>query len=228
MLKNFNKFSYPVLSRDESTGKRMYKTPSGDLVPSVTTILDKTKDKKKLDEWRARVGNDVANKVVLEAQTIGTRMHSHLEKHILGNIFENTEYDIAYEMANVIIDKGLKYLEEVWKAEVPLYYKNQYAGTTDLVGIYKGKPCIIDFKQTNKPKKSEWITDYYLQLCAYAHAHNSMHNTDIENGVVLMCSRDLTFQIFEVSELQFPKYSYMWFNRVNRYNELSNSKPNTD
>ncbi len=120
-------------------------------------------------------------------------------------------------MADTIINSGLKHVSEIWGAEVQLYYKDQYAGTTDLVGLYKGKPHIIDFKQTNKPKKEEWIEDYYLQLCAYSHAHNEMFDTKINNGVVLMCSRDLQYQKFELNEIQFEKYTYMWFNRVEQY-----------
>jgi len=125
-------------------------------------------------------------------------------------------------MAEVIIEEGLCHVDEVWGSEVQLYYKDQYAGTTDIVGLYKGKPHIIDFKQTNKPKKEEWIQDYFLQLCAYAHAHNEITGTEISSGVVLMCSRDLQFQKFEMNEIQFQKYSYMWFNRVKEYRKLVN------
>ena len=224
MVRNFTKFTYPSITRDESTGKRLYKIPNGKLVPSVTTVLDKTKDKTKLDEWRQRIGNKEADLIMEAARDRGTRMHSYLEAYVAeipNKLIDNTEVDLlASEMASVVINKGLKYLDEAWMTEVPLFYKDQYAGTTDLVGLYKGKACIVDFKQTNKPKKTEWILDYYLQLCAYAHAHNFQHGTMIENGVILMCSKDLDFQMFEVNEIQFAKYSYMWFNRVKEYNKL--------
>jgi genome maintenance exonuclease 1 len=123
-------------------------------------------------------------------------------------------------MAKVIIESGLKHVSEVWGSEVQLFYEDKYAGTTDVIGIYKGIPHIIDFKQTNKPKKSEWIEDYYLQLAAYAHAHNHVTGTEIKNGVVMMCSRDLQYQKFELNEIQFEKYSYMWFNRLKEYDQL--------
>ena len=103
-------------------------------------------------------------------------------------------------MANVVIRSGLGDLEEVWGTEVTLYYPGLYAGATDVVGIYNGRESIIDFKQTNKPKQSEWISDYFTQLAAYAMAHNYVYGTKIQSGVILMCSKDCFFQKFEVSD----------------------------
>ena len=156
-------------------------------------------------------------------ESVGTSMHLYLESFIL-NEERKTDFSPVHckakKMAQVIIDNGLKHVDEIWGSEVQLYYKDQYAGTTDVVGMYKGVPHIIDFKQTNKPKKEEWIQDYYLQLCAYAHAHNDVTGSEIQSGVVLMCSQDLQFQKFEMNEIAFQKYSYMWFNRVKMYNDL--------
>jgi len=150
-------------------------------------------------------------------------MHKFLECHILEEERELTpspSHSQASKMSEVIINKGLKYVDEVWGTEIQLYYEDQYAGTTDVIGLYKGVPHIIDFKQTNKPKKEEWVQDYYLHLAAYAHAHNHVTGSNITNGIVLMCSRDLQFQKFEMNEIQFEKYSYMWFNRIKQYNDL--------
>ena len=173
--------------------------------------------------WRKRVGKDEARRITLEACNIGTSMHKFLECHLLEEEREyvpSLAHSQASKMSGVVIKEGLKHVSEIWGTEVKLWYKDQYAGTTDVVGVYKGIPHIIDFKQTNKPKKAEWIDDYYLQLCAYAHAHNEMFGTEMKSGVVLMCSRDLQFQKFELSEVRFEKYSYMWWNRVNEYSEL--------
>ena len=223
MLVNFKKYTYPSISRDETTGKRLYKTPDGDFVPSVTTILSKTKDTKHLEQWQKRVGKKNADRIRNEAASVGTSMHLYLESFIL-NEERKTNFSPVHskakKMAKVIIDNGLKHVDEIWGSEVQLYYKDMYAGTTDVVGLYKGVPHIIDFKQTNKPKKEEWIQDYYLQLCAYAHAHNEVTGSDIQSGVVLMCSQDMQFQKFEMNEIAFQKYSYMWFNRVKMFNEL--------
>lgn len=221
---NLEKFSYPDLIRDDSSDIRLYKTPDEDLVPSVTSILSETKDKTFLKEWADRIGQDNADRIRNEAASVGTKMHDYLECYILDKKYKadyNPLTTQAISMAEIIIEEGLVHVDEVWGTESRLFYKDQYAGTTDVVGLYKGEPCIIDFKQTNKPKKKEWIEDYYLQLCAYAHAHNEMTGTEINRGVVLMCSRDLTFQKFEVDELQFQKYSYMWFNRVKEYRRMT-------
>lgn len=223
MIVNLEKYSYPSISRDETTGKRLYKTPEEKLVPSVTTILSKTKDIRHLKAWQQRVGEKNAERIRNEAANVGTSMHLFLESHIL-NEERKTDFSPVHskakKMAQVIVDKGLKFVDEIWGSEVQLYYENLYAGTTDVVGLYKGVPHIIDFKQTNKPKKEEWIQDYYLQLCAYAHAHNFITGTEIKSGVVLMCSQDLQFQKFEMNEISFEKYSYMWFNRIKQYNEM--------
>ena len=223
MITNFEKYNYPSISRDETTGRRLYKTPEKNLVPSVTTILSKTKDTKFLKQWQERVGKKNAERIRNEAASVGTSMHLFLEAHIL-NEKRKTDYSIVHskakKMADIVVKEGLKFVDEVWGSEVQLYFEDQYAGTTDLVGLYKGVPHIIDFKQTNKPKKEEWIEDYYLQLAAYAHAHNHVTGSDIQCGVVLMCSQDLQFQKFEMNEIAFQKYSYMWFNRVKQYNEL--------
>ena len=224
MIANFNKYTYPSINRSSKTGTRLYETPEGDLVPSVTTILSKTKDTSGLDKWAKSIGEKNANRIRNEAASIGTSMHTFLECHILDEKRKCSPSPIhaqAKPMADVIIKEGLKHVSEVWGSEIKLYYKDQYAGTTDLVGMYKGVPHIIDFKQTNKPKKDEWIQDYYLQLAAYAHAHNYITGTTISNGVVLMCSRDLTYQKFEMNEIHFEKYSYMWWNRLKEYNNLT-------
>tara|TARA_Y100000310_G_C20567670_1_gene756360 strand:- start:366 stop:1049 length:684 start_codon:yes stop_codon:yes gene_type:complete len=221
--RNFSKYDYPTLTRDDSTGTRLYQTPEQGLVPSVTTILGKTKDMKFLHLWRKRIGKDKARKITQEAASIGTSMHKFLECHILQEKREFSASPVhatASQMANIVIKQGLKYVDDIWGSEVQLYYEDQYAGTTDLIGMYKGVPHIIDFKQTNKPKKEEWVQDYYLQLAAYAHAHNYVTGSDIQNGVILMCSRDLEFQKFEMNEIAFQKYSYMWFNRVEEYKKL--------
>ena len=227
MNRNFDKYSYPDVKQLNLSNKRLYETPKGDHVPSVTTILSKTKDTTGLDNWVKAVGEKKAERIRNEAAFVGTSMHEFLEEHVTEvkreTFVPSPLHTQAKQMADIIVNEGLKYVTELWGSEVKLYYQDQYAGTTDLVGMYKGVPHIMDFKQTNKPKKEEWIDDYFLQLCAYAHAHNDMFDTDIRSGVVLMCSRDLQFQKFELSEVRFEKYSYMWWNRVDEYKELIKS-----
>jgi genome maintenance exonuclease 1 len=170
------KYQYENLKRVLVEGKRLYSCPNGESLPSVTTILDSTKDKTHLIEWRRKVGEEQAAAITREASGIGTRMHKYLEEYIeRGSWSEsgsNPYAQQAHQMAQTVGKNALVDVNEIWGSEVSLYFPQVYAGTTDCVGLYKGAPCIIDFKQTNKPKKKEWITDYFLQLTAYAEAHN--------------------------------------------------------
>ena len=191
-------------------------------LPSVTTILNQTQTAEKaegLANWRARVGEAEAQRIMDQAAQRGTAMHTILEHHILGkNRLDLTDVgQQAHKMADVVIEKGLSHLDEIWGSEVALYYPELYAGATDLVGVYKNAESIIDFKQTNKPKRREWIEDYMIQLGAYAMAHNYVYQTKIQQGVVLMCSKDGYFQEFIVSEKEFQKYQHEWLKRVDLY-----------
>ncbi|NBU68486.1 MAG: hypothetical protein EBS49_02505 [Verrucomicrobia bacterium] len=120
-------------------------------------------------------------------------MHTFLERYIKGEgIKDSVSNPYAQQsllMAKKVIDEGFGGIDEIWGNEVPLYYPELYAGTTDCVGMHDGEPSILDFKQTNKPKKLEWIEDYYLQITAYALAHNAVYGTNIRKGVIMMCVR---------------------------------------
>ena len=195
------KYNYKDLKKQEGPS-RSYLTPDGEALPSVTTILSRTKDKTFLKEWRARVGEAKAEKIISDSSQIGTALHLYIEHYVNEHAYKDlTDIGVqAGKMAQVIIDhdEGLKKISEVWGSEVHLYYPGKFAGTTDMVGVYDGRPTIIDFKQTNRPKKREWVQDYLMQLSAYAMAHNKLFDTEIDQGVVLMCSRDLLFQKFEL------------------------------
>ena len=202
-------------------GKRHYDIDSEKL-PSVTTILSATQSeekKKSLADWKARMGVQAADRVRDIAAMRGTAMHRYLEAYIDGSGHKDLT-SIGKEaevMAKRIIESGLGDLEEVWGQEVTLYYPGLYAGATDIVGIYEGKPAIIDFKQTNKPKKREWISDYFCQLGAYCMAHNYVYGTKIQSGVILMCSKDLLFQKFEVSGNEFVRHQHDFLRKIDQY-----------
>jgi len=219
-----NKFDYKELSRESVNGKRLYTCPDGNAVPSVTTILDKTKSKEKqqaLANWRKSVGEAKATEIVTEAANRGTRMHTYLEKYVLGEELKesvgNPFAQQSLDMAKIVIEEGLKNVDEYWGTEIALYHPQIYAGTTDLVGVHKGEPAILDFKQTNKPKKREWIEDYFLQLAAYAEAHNEVYGTNIRKGVVLMCSKDYKYQEFISEGTEFDMWRDLWWQRVEEY-----------
>ena len=219
-----NKYNYSPIKRKTVDGKRHYLTPDGSAVPSVTTILDKTKSEEKrqaLSKWKKRVGQVKAQQIVTEAAGRGTRMHKWLEDYVetgvIGEPGSNPYSQQSHRMASIILEHGLSHADELWGTEVPLYHSGLYAGTTDLVGLHKGIPSIMDFKQTNKPKKTEWVEDYFLQLCAYAHAHNNMFDTNISKGVILMCSKDYQYQEWILEDKAFNYYSDIWFDRVALY-----------
>ena len=215
------RFDYTKLSRTSLDGKRVYACPDGNAVASVTTILDSTKDKTHLIEWRKRVGEETAKRITKEASGMGTRMHKYIENYIndgsWGTPGSNPYSQQAFKMPQKVHDNALKDVNEIWGSEVGLYFPKIYAGTTDCVGQYKGNPCIIDFKQTNKPKKKEWVEDYFLQLVAYAEAHNEVYGTDIKEGHVFMCSRKLDYQQFDITPITYNHYKKEWWNRVEEY-----------
>ena len=215
------KYDYQEIKRQQVDGKRLYACPDGNAVASVTTILDKTKDKTHLIAWRKRVGEQKAQEIVTEAASVGTRMHKYLEDYIeLGEWptpGSNPYAQQAHKMASQVKENAMVDVDQIWGSEINLYHPKIYAGTTDLVGQYKGQPAIMDFKQTNKPKKQEWVEDYYLQLTAYALAHNEIFGTNIREGHVFMCSRDLQYQQFDLWPDEFDGWEQKWWDRVYQY-----------
>lgn len=229
------KFDYAPINRESVEGRRLYATPDGKKVPSVTTILDKTKPLEKkiaLANWKKRVGEVKAQEIVTEAAGRGTRMHKFLEDYVKTGIINdpgsNPYSKQSHAMAKHVIENGLKNINEVWGVEVPLYFPGLYAGTTDGCGLHLNEESILDYKQTNKPKREEWIEDYYLQLTAYALAHNEIHGTNIRKGVVLMCvSPKLNEQLIMIETPQYQEFTLKpsdfgywekrWWDRVEQY-----------
>ena len=229
-----SRYDYTPLEKESVEGKRHYALPDGSRVPSVTTILERTKPEEKkraLQEWRNRVGHERAQQITTEAANRGTRMHTYLERYVksddIGELPSNPFAQPSWFMAAQVILEGLQHADEYWGSEVPLYYSGLYAGTTDLVGVWKGAPAIMDFKQTNKPKKREWIEDYFLQLAAYAEAHNDTYGTDINTGVILMCAKPATehedpvYQEFILEPKDYAYWRDQWMRRVELYYLMS-------
>lgn len=229
------KFKYIGIERQTFNGVRNYVTPNGSKLPSVTTILEATKPAEKkeaLAAWRKKIGEDKAKQITTEAAHRGTKMHTYLEHFVKEGVVKEREKNpfswASHAMADVVIREGLCKVNEFWGVEVPLYFPEIYAGTTDCVGIHEGDESILDFKQTNKPKKREWIEDYFLQLTAYAEAHNEVYNTKINKGVILMCVkpeldqqnyivRPPEYQEFLLEGVEFEKYRKLWWKRVEQY-----------
>jgi hypothetical protein len=223
MIKYNPIYTYKKLDRQDGGGQgRVYVDDVGNKIPSVTTILSKTKDMKHLIAWKKRIGEDKAKQITEESAGLGTTMHAHLEAYVLGEQRpggNNYGRLMAQRMADTVIAEGLIDVDEVWGVESHLYYENLWAGTTDLVGMYMGRPAIMDFKTTIKPKKREWVEDYRLQLAAYAMAHNNIHGTNIDTTVVFMVSRECEFQKFVWTGQEFEESTLLWSQKVADYYE---------
>ena len=221
------KFEYPKSIRSTENGIRKYLIGDKKL-PSVTSILDATKseeDKAALANWRERTGEKEAQAITQAAANRGSKMHAYLETYLLGRenmtFFDDNEKHKI--MAKQIIEKGLKNrFEEIWGVECTLFKENSYSGTCDAVGIFDGKEAIIDFKQSNKPKKSEYIDSWLLQTAAYSLAHNSVYNSNITSCVILVCTVDNLFQEFKIQNHDLVVYQNLFLGRLKKFNDLSN------
>jgi genome maintenance exonuclease 1 len=216
------KFTYPKSIRSLIDDKRHYEIGTTKL-PSVTTILSATmpeEKRKSLDAWKLRVGSVEAQKVVTTAANRGTSMHTILEHYITGQHYLDLT-DVgknAHSMAQTMFEKGIKdKISEYYATEATLFYPDLYAGATDMVAVHEGKDSIIDFKQTNKAKRREWIEDYCLQLSAYAMAHNTVYGTDIQKGVIMMCTPDNYYQEFIIEGEELKKYMHEFLRRTDQY-----------
>ena len=232
-MKRNNKYRYPKTIRESINGLRHYNINDKEKLPSVTTILSETQSAEKresLKAWRERVGELEATRIVDQSGARGTAMHKILEKYILeeGYVDLTSVGKEAHNMAIRVIEQGLCNVPEYYGTECTLYYPGLYAGQTDLVAVHKGQDAIIDFKQTNKPKRREWIEDYCLQLAAYAMAHNFIYKTQITKGVVMMCSKDNFYQEFVVEGKEFQQYKFNFLRRVDEYYRARDEKTKQD
>jgi len=220
-IKHNAKYTYTDASRIEDQGTRLYDV-NGTRLPSVTTVLGKTKNQQFLKDWIAKKGEAEAERIKNLSSNRGTAMHKFLEHYILGTGYDDLTAlgQEAKAMAQKVIDVGLTPVEEYYGSEVTLYYPGLYAGSTDLVCLHNGRETIVDFKQSNRPKKKEWIEDYYLQIAAYAMAHDYVHNSKIEQGVIMVCTPDLYYQEFKVEGPELRRYKHEFLKRLDSYHDL--------
>jgi genome maintenance exonuclease 1 len=228
-MKIVDKYVYPKSSRASIAGLRHY-TVTGEeqKLPSVTTVLSQTQPKEKqesLERWRERVGLREAQKITRDAAIRGTAMHKYLEDLIRGErSLDLTPLGVeATRMAEIIVERGLNDCSEIYGIEATLYYPGLYAGSVDLVAKYQDKVSIIDFKQTNKPKQREWIGDYFLQMAAYGMAHDAVYGTSIEQGVIMMCSKDGFYQQFVIEGKEFRDAKHNFLRRLDGFYGLDNN-----
>jgi hypothetical protein len=230
MIKRNEKFKYIEGKQltDHESGTRVYEVV-GTKLPSVTTILGATKDQEFLKKWKAKVGEAKAEEIKNLSSRRGTAMHKYLECYIESKGYEDlTDIGVqAKPMAQKIIDIGLAPVDEWYGSEVTLYYPGLYAGSTDLVCRHNGMDTIIDFKQANKPKNKDWIEDYYLQIAAYCMAHDYVYGSQIQQGIIMVCTPDLYFQEFKFQDHELRQWKHKFLKRLDMYHELMHSEKQT-
>ena len=224
-----NKYKYPILERVDTEIGRFYKDSKLNLVPSVTTVLSNTSNKADgIVDWRLRVGDEEANRIIKQSTDIGTSVHLAIENYLNNKNWDDFgssyEEKISQEITKRFISDGLTKITEIWGLEVGLILDNLFAGTADCVGTYSGIPSLIDFKTAKKIKKREWIEDYFLQGCAYANAHNVMFNSNIKQIVILMVDRDSIFKEFIIQENEFKHLTEKWKKRLILFDKKYNKR----
>jgi genome maintenance exonuclease 1 len=188
------KYPYPEMESITEPGVGRVYIRNEKFYPSITTILGGTMPQEKakaLKSWQNSLGKEKAAKVTKDAADNGTVIHTlterFLKKEELVRPGDNFTTD---NMAGFnALKLKLKKIDEVWGLEVPLYSDLiEVAGRCDCVGVYRGKPSIIDFKTSMRLKNDKAIEDYKLQITAYSIMHNELFGTEITDGVILMTS----------------------------------------
>jgi genome maintenance exonuclease 1 len=220
-MKKSEKYNYVQQTRTEIHGSRTYDI-LGVKLPSVTTILAKTKNQEYLTKWKNKIGHEEAERIFNLSSKRGTTMHKFLEKHI-----QDTGYDDLTEigkeakpMAQKIIDVGFTPITAYYGNEVTLYYLGLYAGATDLVCLHNDLETIVDFKQSNRPKQKDWIDDYFLQVAAYAMAHDYLFKSEIQQAIIMVCTPDLYYQEFKIQGAELREWKHKWLKRLDDYYKI--------
>ena len=217
-MKCNKKYSYVQGTSTTDHGSRTYEI-QGARLPSVTTILAKTKDDSFIKKWRQKVGYDEAERIANYSSLRGSAMHKFIEKYIKDSGYDDLTPvgQQAKPMAEKIIEIGLAPVIDYYGSEITLHYPGLYAGATDLICNYDGLDTIIDFKQSNRPKQREWIEDYFLQIAAYAMAHDYVYGSKIRQGIVMICTPDCYYQEFRFQDADLRKEKHKFLKRLDNY-----------
>jgi len=220
-VKKNDRYNYVRVPRSDDEGNRTYDV-KGMKLPSVTTILSRTKDQYWIKRWYAKKGHTEAERIKNHSSQRGTSMHKFIEAFIVGKGYEDLTPigNEARPMAHKVIKNGLSPIQEYYGSEVTVYYPGLYAGSTDLVCVHNGIDTIVDFKQANQPKRKEWIDDYYMQIAAYAMAHDYIHGSSIEQGIIMVCTPDLYLQEFRFEGIELRRWKHKFLKRLDEYNKI--------
>ena len=183
-------FEPKTLKRINEDGQRLYVTETGEKYPSVTTALG-VLSKKKIQQWRNRVGHEQANKVSTQASRAGTAVHDIAEKYTLGVLNEKEANPIALNTFRTIQPYMDQYIDLVKGIELQMYSDElKTAGTADLICRYDGKNTMLDFKTSKRVKTRDQITTYFMQAAAYSIMVKEHYDYDVEQIVILMALHD--------------------------------------
>ena len=200
----FNHIELPQLQFDlvsETTEiGRKYVLPDGRKYDSVTTILSHAKDKTFLNEWRARIGEEEANRIVRRSTSRGTKLHEACEKYLKNELSDMKIKTLMPDVKDFflqlkpLIDKNVGV---VYGTEQALFSDRlKIAGRTDCIAEWSNKISIVDYKNSIKEKREDWIQDYFIQCTAYANLFEDLTGLPIEQIVVLIANEEGTPQVF--------------------------------
>ena len=181
-------------------------------LPSVTSILRHINGKVNLNSFNPKITNSME---------IGDLMHNYLEDYIHGrkNVYvDSKNFSLAKTLANIVIDNIIINFDEIWGSEVSVSYKNQYAGTIDLIGIFNKKLCIMDYKSSYKKKNMEELEDYFLQCAAYTIAHDWQFNTNVDSIMIFQVVRNGDFEKNIINKPELDLYKEKWFDKLEKFN----------
>ena len=209
------KYNYPVYHVNKINNVRFYSVSENLNVPSVTSILRLTNQNKPI--------NFSLNHKT-DSMEIGDYMHKYLEHYVSrdDSFHSDTKnYLIAKKLAQIIIDNFINDLDEAWGTEVSVLYKNLYAGTIDLIGIKDEKLSVIDYKSSYRKKTKEEMEEHFLQLAAYAVAHDWQYETNIDSIIVFLAIRNGDFEKTVISGHELDSYKEKWFERLDIFTKLT-------
>jgi len=200
---NHVEIDLPSLSRRTIDGVRYYDTPDGKKLVSITSVTSHH-NREIFREWRAKVGNEKANKITKKATSRGTDMHTLVEHHL-----KNEKLPKVQPLSEMLFRQAksdLAKIDNILVQEEPLFsYVLGVAGTPDCIAEYEGELAIIDFKTSEKPKPEEWIEHYYVQCAAYACMLYEMTGIMVKKFVIIMSCEDGECKVYE----QYDKRKYI-------------------
>tara|TARA_Y100000593_G_C4298356_1_gene331931 strand:- start:490 stop:1158 length:669 start_codon:yes stop_codon:yes gene_type:complete len=197
-FKHIGDFVFQDIPTQNINGKRYYKIDEDKKYPSITTVVGTLPDKVKgLANWRKRVGDKEANRISVQSARKGTAVHDMIEQYLDNSLNLESMNPIAVESFRKIQPLLDKYVDKIYMQEVPLWSQHLgVAGRVDCVGHFNDKLSIIDFKTARKPKKKEWISDYFMQACGYSIMWEERTNIPISQLVIMISPTEGSPQVY--------------------------------